>query len=147
MTLGERGASLIKSYETLRLKAYMPTVNDVPTIGWGHTKGVTMGQTIDIITAETLFHEDVMVYEALVDHLNIPLTQSQYDALVSMAFNCGTLGPSITSALKRSAYYMACQHMFLWRKQEGTDLLGLARRRAREMVLYLEDGLPSMTTT
>ena len=141
MRLGSRGSDLIKSYETLSLHAYLPTPNDVPTIGWGHTNGVKIGQEIDAIKAEQFFRSDVLVAEQIVNHLQVPLTQAMYDALVSLAFNCGTLGESITGALKGRDYYMACQHMFLWRKQVKQDLLGLARRRAREMFLFLEDGV------
>ena len=37
MNISERGLDLIKYYEKCRLTAYMPTANDVLTIGWGHT--------------------------------------------------------------------------------------------------------------
>ena len=86
-----------------------------------------------------------------------------FDALVSLVFNAGSgaikpnkepvlkqddLGSTIWRELtgwgkaQRSDYYEACEAFFLWRKQKGKDLLGLARRRAKEMVLFLEDGLP-----
>lgn len=58
MVLGECGKKLIKSYETLRLEAYMPTPNDKPTIGWGHTKGVKMGDVCNVAQAEKWFLED-----------------------------------------------------------------------------------------
>jgi lysozyme len=142
MKLGKRGDALIKSYEKLRLKAYRPTRNDVPTIGWGHTKGVKMGDTCTTEQADAWFLGDVASAERIVDRLKVKLTQSMYDALVSLAYNCGTLGESIPKSLKAGDYYLACQHVFLWRKQEGEDLLGLARRRALEMCLFLEDGMP-----
>jgi len=142
MKLGKRGEELIKSYEKLRLKAFRPTPDDVPTIGWGHTKGVKMGDTCTVEQADAWFVEDVAWAERLVDKVKGKLTQSMYDALVSLAYNCGTLGDSIPAFIKDKQYYAACQILFAWRKQKGQDLLGLARRRAREMCLFLEDGLP-----
>ena len=43
--INDAGLELIKSFEALRLEAYLPTPDDVPTIGYGHTKGVQMGDT------------------------------------------------------------------------------------------------------
>ncbi len=141
MQLGMRGSELIKSYEKLSLKAYLPTPDDVPTIGWGHTKGVKMGDVIDVSKAEQFFRSDVLVSEHIVNRLGVHLTQSQFDALVSLAFNTGELGETITGHLKARRYYEAWEFMARWRKQAGKDLLGLARRRAREMFLFLEDGV------
>jgi len=141
MKLGPRGEELIKSYEKLELKAYLPTLNDRPTIGWGSTKGVKMGDVITINVANELFKNDVAVAEKIVHRLNVPLTQAMFDSLTSLAFNTGTLGESIPEYLRSGDYYMACQSIFLWRKQAGRNLLGLARRRAREIQLFLEDGV------
>jgi lysozyme len=142
MQLGYRGSELIKSYETLRLKAYLPTPQDRPTIGWGHTRGVKMGQEIDAIRAEQFFRADVLAAEQMVNRLGVPLTQAMFDALVSLAFNAGELGETITGHLQARRYYEACEFMFRWRNQAKQVKLGLARRRAREMQLYLEDGIP-----
>jgi lysozyme len=147
ITLGARGADLIKHYETLRLQAYRPTKNDIPTIGWGHTQGVKIGDTCSPEQAELWFMQDTADAVSTVQKLNLPLTQSMFDALVSLVFNVGagsiTSTSTIGMALRQRYYYMACGAFFLWRKQKGADLLGLARRRAKEMVLFLEDGMPS----
>ncbi len=150
LTLGSRGETLIKSFEGFRLSAYLPTPNDVPTIGWGHTQGVKLGQTCTREQAEQWFHEDVSssVRSVLFTQLglNIKLTQSMFDALVSLVFNVGSsclgTGTTIRKALALKDYYSACQGFFLWRKQGKTDLLGLARRRVEEMDLFLQDGIP-----
>lgn len=145
-TLGDRGANLIKSFERLRLIAYMPTPNDRPTIGYGSTHNVSMGMVITPAEAETRFNTDT--YEAVqyVRHtIQVPLTASMFDALVSLAFNIGVViaqGSTIRTALLVGDYYAACQGFFLWRKQAGKDLLGLARRRVKEMELFLADGMP-----
>jgi lysozyme len=142
MNLGQRGSELIKSFERLRLEAYLPTPDDVPTIGWGHIKGVRMGQVITEAAAEQYFRSDVLPAERIVNQLQVKLTQAMFDSLVSLAFNAGTLGETIPKALRAGDYFTAWHAFGQWRKQAGKDLLGLARRRAREMQLYLEDGLP-----
>jgi lysozyme len=168
MILGIRGRDLIKSYETLKLSAYLPTKDDVPTIGYGHTRGVKMGDICTIDQAEKWLRDDVSGSEKEVNELiekwKVKLTQSMFDALVSLVFNVGggaikagkgnqalkqddigsTIWRELTGLGKQNKpdYYSACQAFMLWRKQKGKDLLGLARRRAKEMVLFLEDGLP-----
>lgn len=156
ITLGLRGETLIKSYETLRLKAYRPTPNDVLTIGWGHTKGVRLGQVITVDQAEVYFKEDASDAIKVVDLLykkmsngsvRLPLTQSMTDSLISLVFNvgpsCVSSGSTIGRELIESRNYFAAWRGFsLWTKQAGNDLLGLARRRSKEMELFLEDGLP-----
>lgn len=153
MELGERGKKLIKSYETLRLEAYMPTPNDRPTIGWGHTKGVKMGDICNEAQAEKWFREDtaeaVEAVEKLRDSTGAKLTQAMFDALVSLAYNAGArsvaVGNLIADALARGDCYAACAGFFEYRKQTNQktkkkeDLRGLALRRTKEMSLFLED--------
>lgn len=147
MRLGTRGEVLIKSFETLRLTGYLPTPNDRPTAGWGHTgPDVKMGQTYTIEQANQWFLSDVNSAVSVVSSLPVKLTQSMFDALVSLVFNVGPScvngSSTIGKALRSGDYYTAWAGFALWRKQKGKDLLGLARRRSKEMVLFLEDGLP-----
>lgn len=146
--LGTRGLALIKSYEQLRLTAYLPTPNDVWTIGYGHTLGVRQSDVCTIAQADNWLVEDTSRAVDLINTLplSIALTQSMFDALVSLVFNVGSgavrLGSTIGSALREGNYYGAWAGFALWKMQSGKPLLGLARRRAREMVLFLEDGMP-----
>lgn len=146
LRLGTRGETLIKGYETLRLTAYKPTPNDVWTCGWGHTRDVTADTTCTREQAQVWFDADVASAVSAVNGLGVPLTQSMFDALASLVFNAGPgcVLPTSTigSALRRLDYYTAWGGFTLWRKQTGRDLLGLARRRSREMTLFLEDGVP-----
>lgn len=153
MELGERGKKLIKSYEKLELEAYMPTPNDRPTIGWGHTKGVKMGDTCTVEQAEKWFLEDtaeaVRAVERLRDNTGARLTQAMFDALVSLAYNAGAgsvaSGNLIDQHLSAEDYYQACDAFFEYRKQTNRktrkkeNVRGLALRRTREMGLFLED--------
>jgi len=153
LSLGPRGESLIKSFEKLSLVAYMPTPNDQPTIGWGHTgKDVKIGDTITKEMAEIMFTKDIEWAENSVRHKQAILTQSMFDALVSLVFNVGpgcltddsTIGGNLPTLefSNSGGYFRAWAGFALWRKQGGKDLLGLARRRAKEMELFLEDGIP-----
>lgn len=147
--LGSRGEALIKSYEALRLEAYMPTKNDRPTIGWGHTRNVKM---VDVITkeeAERFFREDVQDAIDAVRALPCNLTESMADALISLVFNVGpsaissgsSIGLALASTLREPNYFSAWRAFSLWTKQGKRDLLGLARRRSKEMDLFLQDGV------
>lgn len=149
MQLGSRGLDLIKRYETFRSTAYLPTPDDVWTIGYGHTKNVRKGDTCTLEQAEQWLRDDVSSAVKAVNRLvvKVSLTQSMFDALVSLVFNVGTQPVTTSSIIGRSLlagdYYKGWQSFALWRKQAGKDLLGLARRRAEEMTLFLRDGLPN----
>ena len=87
--LSERGLTLIKSFEGLRLSSYRDS-GGIWTIGYGHTGDVGAGKTISELTALTLLQADVMDCEALLHKIvEVPLNQGQFDALVSFLFNVG----------------------------------------------------------
>lgn len=152
MTLGKRGETLIKVIETgdgiPRLKAYLPTPHDVPTIAFGHTQGVKLGDTCTEEQAEQWFREDVTGAVRIVNlvGLGLDFTQSMFDALVSLVYNSGpsplTLTSTIGAALRKRDWFGAWRGFALWTKQGHTDLRGLAERRAQEMALFMEDPLP-----
>lgn len=87
--------SKIQEFEGLKLTAYRCPAG-VWTIGFGHTKGVKMGQAITKAQAETLLRGDLLPCENYVRGLNLELTQGEFDALVDFCFNLGT------AALQRS---------------------------------------------
>ena len=89
MHISEKGLALIRQFEGLRLSAYRCPAG-IPTIGYGSTAGVKLGQAITAERAEQLLREDVRQFEAAVSRLvKVPLTQGQFDALTSFAFNLG----------------------------------------------------------
>jgi lysozyme len=147
-TLGLPGLALITSFETLQFTAYLPTPNDVWTIGYGHTHNVKQGDTCTSSQANKWLIDDVngAVTDVRIMLAEINLTQSMFDALVSLVFNVGSGAiiqwSTIRQALAGKDYYAACAGFYLWRKQAGKDLLGLARRRVKEMELFLSGGLP-----
>lgn len=88
MKTNTAGITIIRSFETLRLKAYQDS-GGVWTIGWGHTGGVQFGDMITPALAETLFQSDVQRAERQVNSHQGTWNENQFSALVSFTFNCG----------------------------------------------------------
>lgn len=155
MTFSANGRQFIESIETFQRHAYKPTPDDVPTIGFGHTKGVRLGDTCTTLDADSWLSQDIqsaveIVNGFLASHPRIHLSQSYFDALVSLIFNCGPdpLRPdyAISKALSLASgpdYYAAWRAFSLWINQAGKPLRGLAIRRAKEMALALSEPFPS----
>ena len=145
-SLGSKGDALIKDFESLKLTGYLPTPNDVPTIGWGSTnifgRKPIIGETITIEQAQVQF--DLEIAEkanAVNDAVKVPLTQNQFDALVSFAYNVGIgalRSSTLLKLLNQSKYAEAADQFLRWDKQAGKVLKGLTRRRIAERELFLE---------
>ncbi|WP_336488267.1 lysozyme [Methylobacterium nigriterrae] len=86
------GIAALKSREGVRLKAYLDSVG-VPTIGYGHTKGVQVGQTITQAQADLFFLEDLASHALpILSCIKVPVADHEQDALISIAFNIGVNG-------------------------------------------------------
>ncbi len=80
---------MIKHFETLRLDAYLDPVG-VPTIGYGHTRGVRLGTSITPAKAEQFLRQDLNDAQAdVLRNVKVPLNENEYGALVSLVFNIG----------------------------------------------------------
>lgn len=136
MRTSQNGIDLIKKFEGCRLKAYKCPAG-VWTIGYGHTKNVTPDQKITQVQAEGMLVDDLAKYEKLVDryykiyHWN----QNQFDALVSFAYNIGSIN-QLTANGSRSIETIAAK-MLLYNKAGGKVLKGLVRRRKAEHDLFI----------
>lgn len=140
MQISQNGINLIKRFEGLDLTAYRDNVN-VLTIGWGHTEGVTEGETITESQAEKLLEEDLQIF---VEHVNelvkVPINQNQFDALVSFAFNEGWQALAKSTLLKfvnESNFEEAANEFLRWDLAGGKVLPGLEARREKERSLFL----------
>ena len=90
LSTSPKGVRLITEFEGLRLESYYCAAN-VLTIGYGHTSGVYEGQVITEEDAEELLRKDLLWFEQEVCRLiDVPLTQHEFDAIVSFTFNCGS---------------------------------------------------------
>lgn len=134
MKTSKAGIDLIKKFEGCRLKAYKCAAG-VWTIGYGHTKGVKANDTITQEKAEEMLLSDIAKYEANVNSFkNYNFNQNQYDALVSFAFNVGSIN-QLTNNGKRSIYQIA-QHIQAYVYAGGKKLQGLINRRKAEYQLF-----------
>ena len=140
MRTSQKGIDLIKKFEGCRLEAYKCPAG-IWTIGYGHTKGVQNGQKITQAQAEEFLIEDLKVYEKAVEScVKVPLSQNQFDALVSFCYNCGgeALRTSTLLRLLNEGKYSEAGEQFLrWNKAGGKVLVGLTRRREEERELFL----------
>ena len=141
---------LIQSFESCarkmadgRFKAYLPTPDDVPTIGWGSTgPDITLATIWTKAQCDAHFAADLAAFATKVATLlgKSTTTQHQFDAMVSLAYNIGTAAFGGSSVLKwhRAGDHPAAAAAFsLWVKQKGKVLAGLVRRRHAEAALYL----------
>ena len=152
MKISEQGLTLIKHYESCYLKAYKDG-GGVITIGYGHT-GFIKGRDLlisDVITqaeADALLLADLIIAQKAVNQLVIvPLSQNQFDALVSFAFNVGVgdrgfKGSTLLSCLNSKAYNTAAEEFKKWiRDNHGNVEQGLIKRRNSEKILFLANKL------
>ena len=133
----------IKKHESLRLRAYMPTADDVPTIGWGHTKNVHMGMDITLAEAEAFIQADVAWVKRCIDKVvKVPLGPNQVAALYSFVFNLGATNFRTSTMLRKlnAGDYIGTANEFKrWNKQKRKVLRGLTKRRAAEAKLFRKD--------
>jgi lysozyme len=126
----------IAGWEGYKSVAYIPVVGDVPTIGFGTTKGVKMGDTIDPVTALQRKIRDVEVFEGAVKQcVNVPLAQHEYDAYLSLAYNIGSNAfcrSTLVRKLNQKDYEGACKEILRWDNFQGKPLAGLTNRRQAE---------------
>ncbi|WP_371397043.1 lysozyme [Fretibacter rubidus] len=142
--ISDVGLKLIKSYE-----GYRPDARQLDTgrrvAGYGHA--VAKGESLSVSReeAESLLRDDLAPYEALVnDHIFAPLTQGQFDALVSLAFNIGTdafLASDVVAATNNGRILDAANGFDIWRNSEINGQIytidALVRRRTAEKILFL----------
>lgn len=139
----------IKKSEGLRLKAYPdPATGGEPwTIGYGHTSmagppAVKRGMVITNQEAEAILRADVEKFAAKVAAvITVPVTENQFGAVVSFAFNVGIGNLRASTLLKKlnaKDYAGAANEFLKWTKAAGKVLPGLVTRRQEERALFLK---------
>lgn len=142
MQISDNGIALLKEFEGCVLTAYPDpgSGGDPWTIGYGTTKGVVPGMTITKEEAEALLREDLAKFETAVENaVKVPLTQNQFDALVSFTYNVGE-GALTSSTLLRllngGDYGAAAVQFDRWNRGPNGPMPGLIRRRAAERRMF-----------
>ncbi|WP_229407164.1 lysozyme [Methylobacillus flagellatus] len=152
MRISLNGLAKIKQEEGLKLVRYDDATGQplargqkakgYPTIGYGHKLGTFEDLwTITEAEATRLLVSDLVDAESAVNRLvKVPLTQNQYDALVSFVFNVGSGAFSRSTLLKllNAGDYQGAANQFpAWRMSGGVVMAGLVKRRANERALFL----------
>jgi lysozyme len=143
--VNKRALDLIKEFEGYRSNAYLCSAG-VPTIGWGSTfwedgSRVRLGQTITPERAHSLFS---IVVESFADQvaklIKVPVTDNQFGALVSLAYNIGIgafKNSTLLRVLNQKNYQETANQLMRWNRAGGKELAGLTRRRRAERNLFL----------
>ncbi|MGJ1414064.1 lysozyme [Sphingobacterium multivorum] len=153
MKTGKKGIDLIFDFETggnlkKYLTAYWDGTGKVWTIGIGSTyyEDGSLIKKGDVITedrARKLFENIIPRYEADVNRLvRVPLSQNQFDALVSLTYNVGATNLGKSTLLRKiniNPNDPTIRDEFVkWNRSGGKVLKGLTRRRIAEANLYFE---------
>ena len=137
MKTSQNGINKIKKYENLKLKAYKCSAGK-PTIGYGHTQGVYMGQTITKEKAEEFLKEDLAGPERYVNEVNknkkYNLNQNQFDSLVSFTYNAGP--KNLKTLTQNRTKAQLPNGMKLYNKVGKKVIKGLVNRRQDEINLF-----------
>lgn len=149
MTISKKGIELIKKFEGCKLFAYRDSVG-VPSIGYGHTKGVKMGMCITQKQADDFLREDVGICEKALNTCCTNFTQNQFNALCSWIFNLGTANFNSSTMRKyiiaRRGDVEITDQLVKWHNAGGKPLLGLKRRRIAEANMFLGRELYSLNS-
>ncbi|WP_025041040.1 glycoside hydrolase family protein [Nitrosospira briensis] len=138
----------IAAHEGYKGEAYIPVPGDVPTIGYGTTAGVKMGdKTTPVRSLQTLLMEIDSVYAQGVRRcVTAPLYQHEFGAYVSLAYNVGVptfcrkalpgKPPNLIDLINAERYAEACERIEAFKYGPGRKVLpGLVKRRAEERAI------------
>lgn len=114
----------------------IPIKGDVPTIGFGSTEGVKLGDKTNPVAALQRAMRDIAGKETAVKKcVKVPLHQYEYDAYISLAYNIGTgafCGSTLVKKLNTGDYMGACNEILRWDRAQGRVVKGLTMRRQKE---------------
>lgn len=144
MKTSEAGIELIKKYESFMPRPYVCPAGKL-TIGYGHVIGeeedfteITKDQAHDLLVEEDLPSRERTVYQ----YVRTPLTQSQFDALVSLVYNIGATAFKSSTLLRKlnsGDIEGAADEFMKWVHAGGKRMQGLVNRREAEREMFLGD--------
>ena len=145
-SLSNNGMKLLEQFEGLRLESYLDSAG-IATIGWGSIKypdgsKVKKGDKITKAQAKEYKLHDLKEFESTVNtSVKVPLTQNQYDALVSLSYNIGSNAFKNSTLLKKlnsGDYKGAADQFLVWNKVNSKKVQGLVNRIEAERNLFLK---------
>jgi len=137
------GIDFIKSFEGFEAKPYHCSANKL-TQGYGHVirTGEILPNPMTEAQANDLLAKDLVRFEtAILDCVDVDLSQAEFDALVSLAFNVGgeaVKNSTLVRMLNNRNRQGAANQFLIWDKCNGKPLAGLTRRRQAERAMFLE---------
>ena len=152
MSINNEGLDLIKKYEGFRTEAYLDSVG-IPSLGYGHTAGVKMGDTCTLAQATAWLLQDISYAEDIVNNaVTSDINENQRAALISFVFNIGGGKEGVKDGLVElksggqshllqyvnlGAFGKASEEFTKWAKAGGVVLIGLMKRRVDEQTLFM----------
>lgn len=141
ISLSAAGLVGIVTHEGYTDKAVIPIPGDVPTVGFGSTKDVRLGDTTNPVRALERAAREIRVFEgAIKGCVKVPLAQHEYDAAVQLAYNIGSgafCGSTVVKRWNAGDYAGGCEAFLMWVKAGGRVVQGLVNRRQAERRLCL----------
>lgn len=150
--INQAGIDLIKKYEGLRLGAYLDSIG-IPTLGYGHTKDVKMGDTCTLAQATAWLLQEIQQAEDIVNNaVTSDINDNQLAALTSFVYNVGPGRDGIKDGLCElksggqshllqyvniSAFGKAADEFPKWANAGGVVVFGLMKRRMDERALFM----------
>ena len=140
MTTSKLGLTIIKEFEDFKSEPYTCPAGKL-TIGYGHV--ILKGEQFEKITeahADTILANDVKVAENAISNLvTVPLSQWQYDAIVSFCFNVGRGNfekSTLLTCLNKGLYALAGNEFMRWVYAGKEKMAGLMARRRCEKIIF-----------
>ena len=135
-TISILGVIALSQYEGFRTEAYLDLVGK-PTIGYGSTEGVRLGDSITIEAARERLEREISTKygKELKNCIKVPLYQHEYDSFVSLAYNIGSgkfCKSTLVKKLNKDDYEGACNEILKWDYAGGKKVNGLTIRRQKE---------------
>ena len=137
LALSAAGLAAITTYEGYSGTVYVPIPGDVPTAGYGHADiRLPVGKRISKDQALKWLKEDTQeAVRAVQKCVRVPLTQSEMDAYISLAYNIGPsafCNSTLVKLLNQANYKAACDQLHRWVYSNGKKIKGLENRRDME---------------
>jgi len=143
--IGSVSAALIMGAATLEGTTTEPyeDIGGIPTVCTGHTgPDVKMGVKWTPNACKEVLEKDLIKHgTGILQCVNVPLTQNQYNAYTLFSFNVGVgafcKSNSVLKPLNEGKYEEACNGMYKWTYVNGKYSKGLYNRRKVEVAMCL----------
>lgn len=133
--------ALLGTFEGVRTYAYNDSVG-VPTVCYGHTKGVKAGQHYTLAECNKMLIADIPKYDPNnLGCIKVVLPPKRHSALLSFAYNVGPgtfCRSSVVRKINAGNVQGGCDALLHYDYAKGHHLKGLTSRRKAERVLCLQ---------